>query len=111
MEASCLLHIKLLQEQFAHAACQKVDGLLMDTSHSKDGTNAPDFGDNCIYGTEDANEDEEFSYHLSDGLAEEEIDDHGELGADAVGTSSLVSSAGGEVGKVDDLPNWFQKIT
>ncbi len=34
-EASCLLHIKLLQDQFAHAAHQKVDGLLMDTSHMK----------------------------------------------------------------------------
>jgi hypothetical protein len=42
-EASGLLHIKLLQEQFSHAARQKVDGLLMDTSHSKDSTDAPDF--------------------------------------------------------------------
>ncbi len=41
-KASCLLHIKLLQEQFAHATRQKVDGLLMDTSHSKDGTDTPD---------------------------------------------------------------------
>jgi hypothetical protein len=49
-EASCLLHIILLQEKFAHAARQKVDGLLMGTSHSKDGTDAPDFGDDGIYG-------------------------------------------------------------
>jgi hypothetical protein len=110
-EASCLLHIKLLQEQFAHAAHQKVNGFLMDTSHSKDGTDAPDFGDDGIYATEDDNEDMDFSNHLLDRLAEEEIDDHGELGADAVGTSPLVTSAGGEVGKVDDLPNWFQEIT
>ncbi len=60
-EASCLLHIELLQEQFAHAAHQKVDGLLMDTSHSKDGTDAPDFGDNGIYGTEDDDEDKDCS--------------------------------------------------
>ncbi len=110
-EASHLLHIKLLQEQFTHAARQKVDGLLMDTSHSKDGTDAPDFGDDGIYGTKDEDEDKDFSYHLSDGLAEEEIGDHGELGADTVGTSSLATSAGGEVRKVDDLPNWLQKIT
>ena len=49
-EASCLLHIKLLREQFAYAAHQKVGGLLMGTSHSKDGTDAPDFGDDGIYG-------------------------------------------------------------
>jgi hypothetical protein len=49
-EDTCLLHIKLLREKFEHAACQKVDGLLMDTSHSEDGTDTPDFGDNGIYG-------------------------------------------------------------
>ncbi len=110
-EASCFLHIKLLQEQFAHAAHQKVNGLLMDTSHSEDGTDVPDFGDNGIHGTEDDNEDKDFSYHLLDGLAEEEVDDHGELGVDAVGTSPLVTSAGGKVRKMDDLPNWFKEIT
>ncbi len=47
---------------------------------------------------------------MLDGLAEEEIDDHGELGADAVGMSPLVTSAGGKVAKVDDLPNWFLEI-
>jgi hypothetical protein len=46
-----------------------------------------------------------------DGSAEEEIDDYGELGADAVRTSPLVTSAGGKTGKVDDLPNWLQEIT
>jgi hypothetical protein len=100
-EASHLLHIKLLQEQFAHAAHQKVDSLLMDTSHSKDGTDAPDFGDDGIYGQDYDNDDKDFSYHLLDGSAEEEIDDHGELGADAVGTSPLVTSAGGKVVKVE----------
>jgi hypothetical protein len=69
------------------------------------------FDDNGIYGMEDGNEDKDFSYHLSDGLAEEEMYDHGELGADAIGTSPLATSAGGKVGKVDDLPNWFQEIT
>ncbi len=68
-------------ESNLHAAHQKVGGLLMDTSHSKDGTDAPDFGDNGIYGKNYDNEDKDFSYHSSDGLAEEEIDDHGELGA------------------------------
>jgi hypothetical protein len=48
---------------------------------------------------------------LSDGLAEEEIDNHGELGADAVGMSPLVTSASSKVGKVDDLPKWLQEIT
>jgi hypothetical protein len=48
---------------------------------------------------------------LLDGSAEEEIDDHGELGANAVGTSPLVTSAGGKTGKVIDLPNWLQEIT
>ncbi len=110
-EASHLLHIKLLQEQFAHATCQKVDGLLMDTSHSEGGTDTPDFGNDGIYKMEDDDEDEDFSYHLSNGSAEEEIDDHGELGADAVGTSPLATSAGGKVGTVDDLSNWFQEIT
>ncbi len=110
-EAFCLVHIKLLQEQFAHAARQKVNSLLMDTSHSKDGTDTPDFGDDGIYGTENDNEDEDFSYHLSDGSVEEKIDDHGELGMDAVGTSPLATSAGSKVRKVDDLPNWFQEIT
>ncbi len=86
-EDTRLLRIKLLREKFEHAARKKVDGLLMDTSHSKDGTDAPDFGDNGIYGKDYDNEDEDFSYHSLNGLAEEEIDDHGELGADAVGTS------------------------
>jgi hypothetical protein len=58
---------------------------------------------------EDDNEDKDFSYHLSDGLAEEEIDDHGELGGDAVGTSPLVTSAGGKVGKVDISQIGFRK--
>jgi hypothetical protein len=95
----------LLREKFEHGARQKVDGLLMDTSDSEDGINAPDFGDDGIYGKD---YDDDFSYHLSDGSAEEEIDDHGELGADAVGTSPLVTSAGGKTGKVDDLPNCLQ---
>ena len=83
----------------------------MDTPHSKDGTDAPDFNDDGIYGKNYDNEDEDFSYHLSDGLAEEEIDNHGELGADAVGMSPLVTSASSKVGKVDDLPKWLQEIT
>ncbi len=82
----------------------------MDTPHSKDGTDAPDFDDDDNYGKNYDNEDEDFSYHLSDGLAEEEIDEHGELGADAVGMSPLVTSASSKVGKVDDLPNWLQEI-
>jgi hypothetical protein len=110
-EDTCLLGIKLLREKFEHAAHQKVDGLLMDTSHSEDDTDAPDFGDDGIYGKDYDNEDEDFSYHLLDGSAEEEIDDHGELGADAVGTSPLVTSAGGKTGKVDDLLDWLQEIT
>jgi hypothetical protein len=100
----------LLHEKFEHAARQKGDGLLMDTPHSKDGTDAPDFDDDDNYGKNYDNEDEDFSYHLSDGLAEEEIDEHGELGADAVGMSPLVTSASSKVGKVDDLPNWLQEI-
>jgi hypothetical protein len=83
----------------------------MNTSHSEDSTDAPDSGDDGIYGKDYDNKDEDFSYHSSDGSAEEEIDDHGELGADAVGTSPLVTSAGGKVGKVDDLPNWLPEIT
>jgi hypothetical protein len=65
----------------------------MYTPHSKDGTDAPDFDDDGIHGKNYDNEDEDFSYHLSDELAEEEIDNHGELGVDAVGTSPLVTSA------------------
>jgi hypothetical protein len=110
-EDTRLLRIKMLQEKFKHAAHQKVNGLLMDTSHSKDSTDAPDFGDNGIYGKDYDNQDEDFSYHLLDGSAEEEIDDYGELGADAVGTSPLVTSVGGKTRKVDDLPNWLQEIT
>jgi hypothetical protein len=106
-EHSCLLRIKLLREKFEHAASQKGDGLLMDTPHSKDGTDTPDFDDDGIYGKNYDNEDEDFSYHLSDGLAEEQIEDHGELGADAVGTSPLVIFASSKAGKVDDLPNWL----
>jgi hypothetical protein len=83
----------------------------MDTSHSKDGTDTPNFKANGIYGKDYDNENEEFSYHLLDGLAEERINDHGELGADAVGTSPLVTPAGGKTRKVDDLPNWLQEIT
>ncbi len=49
-EITHLSCIKLKQEKFKHAAHQKVDDLLMDTSHSKDSTDAPDFCDNGIYG-------------------------------------------------------------
>jgi hypothetical protein len=49
-EHSCLLRIKLLREKFEHAARQKGNGLLMDTPPSKDGTDAPDFDDDGIYG-------------------------------------------------------------
>ncbi len=110
-EHSCLLRIKLLCEKFEHAARQKGNGLFMDTPPSKDGTDAPDFDGDGIYGKNYDNEDEDFSYHLSDGSAEEEIDDHGELGADAVRTSPLVTYASSKVGKVDDLPNWLQEVT
>ena len=99
--------IKLLREKFEHAARQKVDGSLMDTSRSEDGTDAPTFGDDGIYAEDYDNKDKDFSYHSSDGSAEEEMDDHGEFGSDAVGTSPLAASAGGTVGKVD----WLQEIT
>jgi hypothetical protein len=66
-EHSCLLRIKLLHEKFKHAARQKGNGLLMDTPHSKDGTDAPDFDDDGIYGKNYDDEDEDFSYHSSDG--------------------------------------------
>ncbi len=106
-EDSQLSRIKLLQEKFKCATQQKVDGLLMDTSRSKDGTDAPTFGDDGIHAEDYDDEDKDFSYHSLDGSAEEEMDDHGEFGLDAVGTSPLAASAGGTVRKVD----WLQEIT
>ncbi len=42
-EDTYLLRIIFLREKFEHAARQKINGLLMDTSHSKDSTDTPDF--------------------------------------------------------------------
>ncbi len=60
-------------------------------------------------------ENEDFSYHSLDGLAEEDADDYGGMGKDAVGTSPM-AAAGGKVGphhdagRVEDQPNWLHVV-
>ncbi len=59
--------------------------MLTHTTQSDDGTDIDEISNDGIYGREYSNDDEDFSYHSSDGLAKEDADGQGELGHDAVG--------------------------
>ncbi len=51
--------------------------MLTHTAHSDNNTHANEIGVDRIYGKEYDNDDEDFSYHSSDGLAEEDAPRHG----------------------------------
>jgi hypothetical protein len=114
-EDTCLSHIKLLQEQFAEAACQQGIDLLTHPAHSDTGTDVDEIGNNEIYGKEYNDHDEDFSYHSSDGLAKENADSQGELGHN-MGRMSPMATLGGKEGstcnsaQVDNSPNWLHEI-
>ncbi len=92
-----LSQIKVLHEQLAEAARQNGYEFSTSTSHNNDVTYADKLGSNWIYGWEYNYGDEDFSYHSLDGSAEEDADDYGELGQDAVGTLPM-ATAGGKKG-------------
>jgi hypothetical protein len=71
-EDTHLSQIKLLHEQFAEATCQKGYDLSTSTSHNNDSTDTNKLGGNEIYGRKYNDEDEDFSYHSSDGSAKED---------------------------------------
>ncbi len=76
-EAAHLTQVEILREKFAEASLNK---------------NPIKMGDHdSIRDAELKEEDEEFSYHSSDGSAEEGGEDYGKLGKDADGTSPMAT--------------------
>ncbi len=95
-EAARLTRSKILREKF------------MEASRNK---NPIKMGDHdSIHDAESEEEDKEFSYHSSDGSAEEEGEDYGELGQDADGTSLMATRSKRYEKEEDKLPNWLNKI-
>jgi hypothetical protein len=112
---TCLSRIYLLREQFAEAACQKGIDSLTPPSHSNNGTKVNEIEDGRIYGKEYDNDDKDFSYHSSDGSAEEEAAVHRELGHGTVGTSPMATLGSKEgsthnSGQMENTPNWLHEI-
>jgi hypothetical protein len=105
-EAACLTQIEILREKFAEASQNK-------DSRNKGNDNIAVIklgDDNSICNAESDEEDKEFSYHLSDGSAKEEGEDHGKLGQDADGSSPMATRSKQDAKKQDKLPNCLNEI-
>ncbi len=105
-EAACLTRIEILQEKFAEASQNKDS-----CNKGNDNLVVIKLGDdNIICNAESDEEDKEFSYHSSDGSAEEEGEDHGKLGQDADGSSPMATRSKQDAKKEDKLANWLNEI-
>jgi hypothetical protein len=95
-----LARIEFLQKKFAEIAHQKgrckaidnpISDLLRNNTHSND-TSDNELDNDGIYGRMVDDEDKDFSYHSSDGSAEEDENDQQVLGQNAVGTLPLATN-------------------
>jgi hypothetical protein len=106
-EDTRLSRINLLREQYAEAAHQKGINLLRPPTHSDSGTDVDEIGDDRIYGKEYDNNDEDFSYHSSDGSAKES---HDMVGMPPMATLGSMEGSNCDSGQIDDTQNWLHKI-
>ncbi len=105
-EAAHLTRIEILREKFAEASQNKDS-----CNKGNDNIVVIELGnDDSIRDAESDEEDKEFSYHSSGGSAEEEGEDHGELGQDADGSSPMATRSEQDAKKQDKLPNWLNEI-
>jgi hypothetical protein len=115
-EDAWLARIEVLQKKFADAAHQKgryksnndpITNFLANNTNSNNNS-GNDSGNDGIYGTMEDNEDNDFSYHSSDGSAEEEENDQQVMGQNAVGTSPLATNCNNR--PEYSLLNWQYEI-
>ncbi len=111
-----LFHINFQREQFAEAACQKGIDLPTPPTHSNNDIDVNVIGNDGIYSKEYDNDDKDFSYHSSDGSANEEAVAQREFGHEAVGTLPMATSRSKEGAthnfvQMDGTPDWLHEIS
>ncbi len=116
--------IALRQEHFKNAAGKKINhsratssyvDLPTASTHSHDNSDDEELDNECIYGKEYDDTNEDFSYHSSDGLDENDAGYDHPLGNGIEGTSPPATAYSKDVqvllgGHVEDLPNWLHEM-
>ncbi len=104
-EMACLARIQILHEKFAKDSREKGSGKQADESNKY----AEIDYDEGVCKADSNEDDKNFSYHSSDGSAEEDGEHQDEFGQHADGTSPMATEYGHNTNHEDALPNWNDK--
>jgi hypothetical protein len=101
-EMACLARIQILREKFAKDSREKGSGKQANESNKYAEI---DYNEG-VCKADSNEEDKDFSYHSSDGSAEEDGEHQDDFGQHADGTSPMATENGHNTNHEDALPNW-----